>query len=491
MTTILNRAWKGAILLFTISLEVAFAQHDTSQQLPARIAGSILVNGHSLDYLRELTDGFGGRVSGSAAYQRASEWAADQFRAVGVKDVKLESFTLPNGWERVSARARMIAPLDRSLQVHSYGWAPSTPPEGIKAEVVYVRHILSQDEIKLQASKIKGRIALINGESFYQDEQFLDSKYIASKRLLKELGALAMLVRGSADNNVTSSWDDVWGGMLEPLPILEIGMEDGKLIERSLRKGPVTIELQCANRVTGPVQVNNVVAEIRGREKPDEWILVSAHLDSWDQGTGAQDDGSGCAMVLEAARAITQLNTAPRRSIRFALWGGEEQGLLGSRDYVRLHASEMGKCIAAITTGLGAGLPQGWIVRGNDDLRKAVRPLDQSLIGLGGDGLKTEVKFEELSSWETFFLSGIPTLDLWTDATYYWDIHNKPGDTFDKVDSHNLAAGTAIAANTAYWIAEQPQVIAPHLDQAAVEKILKSAGVYDRIKDLRELGIVK
>jgi hypothetical protein len=113
------------------------------------------------------------------------------------------------------------------------------------------------------------------------------------------------------------------------------------------------------------------------------------------------------------------------------------------------------------------------------------------LVGLGGDGLKTEVKFEELSSWETFFLSGIPTLDLWTDATSYWDVHNKPGDTFDKVDSHNLAAGTAIAANTAYWIAEQPQVIAPHLDQAAVEKILKSAGVYDRIKDLRELGIVK
>ena len=491
MTTILNRAWKAAILLFIISLEVAFAQQDTSQQLAARIAGSILVNGHSLGYLQELTDGFGGRVSGSEAYQRASEWAADQFRAAGVKDVKLESFTLPNGWERISARARMIAPLERPLHVHSYGWAPSTPSEGLKAEVVYVHHILSRDDIKLQASKIKGRIALINGESFYQDEQFLDSKYIASKRLLNELGALAMLVRGSADNNVTSSWDDVWGGILEPLPTLEIGMEDGKLIERSLRKGPVTIELQCANKVTGTVQINNVVAEIRGREKPDEWILVSAHLDSWDQGTGAQDDGSGCAMVLDAARTIAQLNIAPRRSIRFVLWGGEEQGLLGSMNYVRLHSSEMDKCISVITTGLGAGLPQGWIIRGNDDLRKAVRPLDQFLVGLGGDGLKTEVKFEELSSWETFFLSGIPTLDLWTDATSYWDVHNKPGDTFDKVDSHNLAAGTAIVAVTAYWIAEQSPVIGPHLDQAVVEKILKDAGVYERIKDLRELGVVK
>jgi hypothetical protein len=384
----------------------------------------------------------------------------------------------------------MTTPLDRPLQVHSYGWTPSTPKEGVKGEVIYLRHILSQEGIKSQAGKIKDRIVLINGDSFYQNERFLDTKYIASKNLLKEFGARAILIRGSAENNVTSSWDDTWGGKLEPLPMVEIGMEDGRLIERLLAQGPVTIELQSENKITGPLQVNNVIAEIRGSEKPEEWILIGAHLDSWDQGTGAQDGGSGCAMVMEAARAIAQSNVAPRRSIRFVLWGGEEQGLMGSNAYIHLHASEMKNCIVALNTGLCAGVPQGWIIRGNNDMKKVLQPLAQFLSGLGGDGLKTEVKFEELSDWESFFLEGIPTLDLWVDLTSYWDIHNRPGDTFDKVDAHNLATGSAIVAITAAWFAEQP--IAPsHLDQATVDKILIKAEVYERINDLRGLGVLK
>ena len=484
------KLWMKYFLLLAVLFKITLAQQDTFQIQSTRIAGSILVDGHSLDYLQDLTDGFGGRISGSTSYQQASEWAAQQFREAGIKDVKLEPFTLPNGWERVSAHARLITPLDRPLHVHSYGWAPSTPKEGVEGDVVYIRHILSQEGIKSQAGKIKDHIVLINGDSFYQDERFLDSKYIASKNLLKELGARAILVRGTAENNVTSSWDDSWGGKLEPLPMAEIGMEDGKLIERLLVRGPVTIELQIENKITGPSQVNNVIAEIRGREKPDEWILIGAHLDSWDQGTGAQDGGSGCAIVLEAARVLAQSNVSPRRSIRFVLWGGEEQGLMGSNAYIQLHASEMNKCIVALNTGLCTGSPQGWIIRGNNDMKKVLQPLSQSLSGLGGDGLKTEVKFEELSDWESLFLVGIPTLDLWVDLTSYWNIDNRSGDTFDKVDAHNLATGSAIVAITAAWFAEQPT--APlHLDQATIDKILVKAEVYDRIHDLIGLGVMK
>lgn len=486
----LSRAGKKALITIAVFAGISFAQQDTSQILGSHIVGSILVNSHSLDCLKQLTDSFGGRISGSAAYQYAAEWAANQFRAAGIKNVKLEPFTLANGWERILARAKMITPLNRPLHILSYGWSPSTPAGGVKGEVIYLRHILSQDEIKKQADKINGRVVLISGESFYRDEQFLDSKYIASKRLLKELGALAMLVRGSAENNITSSWDDMWGGKIEPLPIAEIGMEDGILIQRLLEKCPVSIELQCENKITGPVEVNNVVAEILGSEKPDEWILIGAHLDSWDQGTGAQDDACGCAMVLEAARSIARLAAAPRRSIRFVLWGGEEQGIVGSSAYFRSHASEIKNCVLAINTGLGAGLPQGWIIRGNNDLKKAMQPISQALVGLGGDGLKTEVKFEELTDWESSFLVGIPTLDLWLDMTSYWDIHNKPGDTFDKVDSHNLAASSAIVAATAYWIAEQPFSMAQHLDRTEIDVILKKTDAYDRIKDLRDLGIL-
>jgi len=486
----LIKVWNRSLFFLTIMFNLALAQQDTFQLESKRIAGSILVDGHSLDYLQGLADGFGGRISGSAAYEQASKWAAQQFREAGIKDVRLEPFTLPNGWERISARARMITPLDRLLQVHSYGWAPSTPKEGVQGEVVYIRRILSQDGIKSQADKIKNRIVLINGDSFYQNERFLDSKYIASKNLLKELGARAILIRGSAENNVTSTWDDTWGGKLEPLPMAEIGMEDGKLIERLLAHGAVTIELQIENKITGPLQVNNVIAEIRGQEKPDEWILIGAHLDSWDQGTGAQDGGSGCAMVMEAARAIAKLNITPRRSIRFVLWGGEEQGLMGSNAYIHLHASEMNNCVVALNTGLCAGAPQGWIMRGTNDMKKLLQTLTTSLSGLGGDGLKSEVKFEELSDWESLFLTGIPTLDLWVDMTSYWNIDNRYGDTFDKVDAHNLAAGSAIVTITAVWFAEQP-ITPSRLDQATINKILIKAEIYERINDLRGLGVLK
>ena len=487
----LIKVWNKSFFFLAILFNLTLAQQDTFQLESKRIAGSILVDGHSLDYLQGLTDGFGGRISGSGAYNRASEWAVQQFREAGIKDIRLEPFTIPNGWERISASARMITPLDRPLQVHSYGWAPSTSKDGVQGEVVFIRHILSQEEIKSQADKIKDRIVLINGDSFYQNERFLDSKYIASKKLLKELGAHAILVRGSVENNITSTWDDTWGGKLEPLPIAEIGMEDGKLIERLLGHGAVTIKLQIENKITGPLQVANVIAEIHGLEKPDEWILIGAHLDSWDQGTGAQDGGSGCAMVMEAARAIIQSNLAPRRSIRFVLWGGEEQGLMGSNSYVQQHASEMDNCVVALNAGLCAGTPQGWIMRGNNDMKKILQPLATFLNGLGGDGLKSEVTFEELSDWESLFLAGIPTLDLWVDMTSYWNIDNKSGDTFDKVDAHNLADGSAIIAITAAWFADQPIELPSHLNQATINKILMKAEVYERINDLRKLGVLK
>ena len=172
MMTDLKRVRKESFFLLAILFNLTLAQQDTFQIQSTRIAGSILVDGHSLDYLQDLTDGFGGRISGSTSYQQASKWAAQQFREAGIKDVKLEPFTLPNGWERVSAHARLITPLDRPLQVHSYGWARSTPKEGVEGDVVYIRHILSQEGIKSKAGKIIDHIVLINGDRFYQDERF-------------------------------------------------------------------------------------------------------------------------------------------------------------------------------------------------------------------------------------------------------------------------------------------------------------------------------
>jgi carboxypeptidase Q len=220
---------------------------------------------------------------------------------------------------------------------------------------------------------------------------------------------------------------------------------------------------------------HNVVAEIRGRERPDEWVIVGAHLDSWDFGTGAQDNGAGVAQVLEAARAIASIRQPPRRSIRFALWGGEEQGLLGSAAYARAHASEMKNCVAALNTDNGAGHPKGWQYEGREDLRAAMEPLTELLAGLGGERLTAETTFD--TDHGHFMLAGVPALNLWVDMEHYDEIHHKAGDTVDKVDEHDLAAGAAVVAVTAYAIAEQPDALAPHIDHKAVAEILKKAGL--------------
>lgn len=391
---------------------------DAIEQASARLAGSILVNGHSMHYLRELTDRFGGRLTGSTAYKRSAEWAAEQFRAAGIKNVKLEPWSMINVWDRGWARGRITSPLDRPIHIESLGWAPSTPPGGVKAEVIEFGD-LDPKKIKAQNDKLKGRAVMLDLASVFADGFSGFAKLITALPLFKDAGTAALIVSDSERNNVLNAFGFTWGGQTSPLPLAQVGMEDGQLIERLMAKGPVTIEFAYENRTGGPAQVNNVIAEIPGRERPDEWIIIGAHLDSWDYGTGAQDNGSGSAQVLDAARAIAAM-PAPRRSIRFALWGGEEEGLLGSAAYVKAHKAELGKCVAALNTDNGAGHPKGWKVEGRKDLGDAMMSISNSLLeGLGGGGGRSQqVTFD--TDHAHFMLEGIPSLDLWVDYDALW-----------------------------------------------------------------------
>ena len=303
-----------ALLLFSLLASAILARQtarpaDPLEQAAARIAGLIVVNGHSMEYLTGLTD-FGGRLTGSDAYQRSAHWAAQQFRECGIKDVKLEPWTMPNGWDRGWAHGRMISPMDRPIHIESLGWAPSTPPGGVKGEVISFSE-LAAEKIRAQADKLKGRPVMLDLATIFADGFGGFAKLIAALPVFKEVGVAAIIVSDNERGNILNAFGFTWGGKMSPLPMAQVGMEDGKLIQRLLARGPVTLEFSYENRTSGPTQVNNVIAEIRGREKPDEWILVGGHLDSWDYGTGAQDNGSGCAMVLEAARALAAMG-APR-----------------------------------------------------------------------------------------------------------------------------------------------------------------------------------
>jgi carboxypeptidase Q len=464
------------VFVLLIASSAAAQQNDLSQNSKS-IAGSILI-GDSDDVLRELTDRFGPRLAGTEAYELAAKWAAQRFRDSGLKDVKLEPFNIPNGWQRGSARGRMVAPVARDLHVASIGWSPSTPLGGLKGEVVLVDD-LSPEAIKAESGRLRGRIVLLDVTKAipeHDDNAFLHF-FPASFTLFKSAGVLALLLPDEVPNNVLGDWEDadVQGTVL-PLPALEIGLEDGRTIRRFLEQGPVALELECKNQVSGPVEVHNVIAELPGSGKPDEWILVGAHLDSWDMATGAQDNGTGVIMVLEAARAIAALGKAPRRSIRFALWGAEEPGPPGSASYVRDHANELNKCVAVLITDSGAGHPLGWQVQGRKDVRDSMEPISRRYLqSLGGGQLSEKVGIG--SDHVPFMLEGIPALELWVEDTHYEEIHHKPSDTFDKVDPLNLKADAAIVAVTAYVLAQNEGAIAPHIDQVAVAEILKRANL--------------
>jgi carboxypeptidase Q len=440
-----------------------------------RLAATALA-GDSMELLRQLTDDIGPRLAGSPAYDRAVEWALLKFREQGVSNVWREEFTLPNGWQRGWARGRIERPVARSLRVGSVGWSPSIRAGGITAELILI-HDVSPAKLRSQADDLHGRIALIDIETVLRPEDPLAfARLRSSYGLLNELGVKAVLLPHDVPHNVPG-WVDTANarGTILPLPVGDIGMEDGLLLRRHLMRGPVAVELEWQNAVSGPVPTSNVIAELVGRELRHEWVLVGAHLDSWDLGSGAQDNGSGVVMVLETARAIAKLGTPLRRSMRFALWSAEEPGPPGSAIFVKKHATELRDCVAVLNSDNGAGRPRGWYVGGRDDLREAMRPISDFLARFGADELATELSCG--SDECPFLLEGVPALKLQVDLPPYREVHHKPGDTFDKVDPLFLRTGAAVVATTAYAIAQQPKPIAPHIGTESVRQNLQRAGL--------------
>ncbi|MFI5178443.1 MAG: M20/M25/M40 family metallo-hydrolase [Vicinamibacterales bacterium] len=434
------------------------------------LARSSVSGGRSFDYVSQLT-AIGPRVTGTATYRRAAEWAAGQLREIGLTRVALEPFPIERGWERVSARARLVSPQDRPLRVASLGWSPSTPDGGVDAPVVTLENFSLA--AVAAARSLQGSIVLLPDGEPPGDADGSGRTRRAFGSALQSAGALAMLSPdGDADNELTARGFG-FGTDLTVLPAAQIGRDDAQAIRGLLARGPVRMSLDLRNRTTaGASTAENVIADMPGGDLADEWVIVGAHLDSWDFGTGAQDNATGVAMVLEAARAIAALKQTPRRSIRFALWGGEEQGQLGSTAWARTHAPELDRVAVALNTDAGTGRVIGWTSPGRTDVVRAVTPLARDFLAdLGAGTFDESLRYAFQSDGAPFILAGIPTLDLNADDTVYEEIHHKAADTIDRVDARRLAEGAAVVAATAFAIADAPGRIAPRLDRRAVEQM--------------------
>jgi carboxypeptidase Q len=437
-----------------------------------QLIGDTVLNGQAYEYDRHLADLIGPRLTGSANFQQAVNWAEQEFKALGLSSVHTEEWTIPSTWEpEVPASGHIVSPVEHTLHIVSLGWSPSTPPGGITGKIVYVKE-LTVAKLEDQKSELKGAIALFDRASF--GDKFTINGILEALEYLRSLGPIAIINTGIA-NGAESLTSLGFHGMIAPEPEAQVGLEDSLLIKRLLEHGPVTIQFSAINRIRAVVQIPNVIAELPGKDPSSGIVLVGAHLDSWQPGTGAQDNGTGLASVLETARAIKALNRAPRRTIRFVLFSGEEQGLLGSGAYVRQHQGELDRIDAVLVTDSGSEAAKGWMLMGREDEKGAVQALKPLLSGLGADGISSEAKFAFQSDHAPFEFLGVPELVLWTGMEKYDGLHHKASDTFDSVINKDLTQGAAVIAVTAYAIADSTQPFASHLSAPDVRTMAEKS----------------
>ncbi len=279
--------------------------------------------------LRYLTDVIGGRVTGSAAAHKAAEWAAEAFRRAGVNEAHVEKFMVPVSWAEGRTHVEILSPEPFPVRLISIGWSPSTPAGGLTAEIVWMLVREMRLGSRKRGVRRKGAILLVHSNLLVTWDD-LTNEYTGHPAIVAratKAGAAAIFWMSTRPNLLLYRHDLSVNGELDRLPQAVVAREDAERIARFLRAGQkVRVHFDMPNRIGGAVESENVVAEIRGREKPDEFVVVGAHLDSWDLGTGALDDGCNDAMLIDAARVIHASGTVPRRSIRFVLFTGEEQG---------------------------------------------------------------------------------------------------------------------------------------------------------------------
>ena len=451
-----------ALLPLTVCI-LASQTADTAQRLAGRALGTTPM----LADLRELCDGIGGRPTGSAACARAIAWAAAKFKAAGVDAVATESFTMPTQWTPLTAEARCLAPLDFPLRIATAPGTPSTAGP-LEAPLVNAGDGAAASFAKLGASA-RGAIALVsNPEMRTFDDLF--GEYMRNGPLLEaaqKAQVAAILLESSRPRGLLYRHPMDLAGPA-PLPVALISREHAARLARLAETGTVRVRLNLVNHTGGPYESRNVIGEIRGRERPDEVVLLGAHLDSWDLGTGAEDNGVNAVLTIDAARGIHEMGARPRRTIRFVLFTGEEQGLWGSAGYVQRHAAEMGRHDAAIIFDTGSGRTAGFYLSGREDLRT---PLEKALAGLAGLGV-ADNPADAIDGTDNmdFLLSGVPTLVANQDAIPYLPDYHAESDTFDRVNQREAQANAAIATVLIWRLADDPERFGRRLTRAEVEK---------------------
>lgn len=468
----------ATVILLRAAAVPSAGDADASRRLAGRALGSTPM----LDDLGELCDGIGGRPTGSPACDPAIKWAEQKFRAAGVDSVALESFTLPSLWLGETAQATCLSPESFEVRLAAAPFSASTPGgRSLEARLVDAGDGSPEAFARL-GTVARGAIALVTSREMASFSDLFE-EYLRNAPLLEAAGkarVAALLIQSTRPRGLLYRHPMTMTGNLAPIPVAIVSREHAARLAALARKGEVRARLLLANKTGGPFESRNVVAEIRGREKPEEVVLLGAHLDSWDLGTGEEDDGVNAALVIDVARAFKELGLVPRRTVRFALFTGEENGMWGSAGYVKRHAAELDNHVAVVIFDTGSGRTAGFFLNGREELRN---PVDDALAEVAGIG-PLEHSTEGLDGADNFdfLLSGVPNLVALQDPASYLPEYHAESDVFERVNAREARLNVAIASALVWGLAENPARPAKRQTRAEVEKLLRDTKLDAQMK---------
>jgi carboxypeptidase Q len=415
-----------------------------------RLLGAALSDSAAYNRLGQLTDTFGHRLSGSVSLEAAIDWILSEMRRDGLDNVRGEKVMVPH-WVRGEESATLVSPRPYRLHMLGLGRSVGTPAAGITAPVLVVS---SFDEFTRRQAEARGKIVLFDVPFVSYGETVRYRGTSAS--IAARSGAVAALVRSVASNSMQNPHTGAmsYDTTVARIPAAALSIEDAMMLHRMSDRGDkVVVTLKMGARTLPDIPSRNVVAEIVGSEMPNEVVVLGGHIDSWDVGQGAMDDGGGSVAAWEAVRLIRQLGLKPRRTIRVVLWTNEENGSRGAEGYRDGHAGELDKHVMAMESDNGVFKPLGYRVTGPDSAVAIARDVASLLLSIGASSVAPggpEADVEPLTE------RGVPAVSLAVDGTRYFWYHHSEADTMDKLNPREMAECVALMALMAYIVADMP-----------------------------------
>ncbi len=439
---------------------------DAYRGAASKIVDAALADDGAWAKLAYLTDRVGNRLSGTPQLDAAIAWAQGAMKQDGHENVRAEKVMVPR-WVRGEESASIVAPVERPMRILALGGSVATPKQGLNAEVVVVANLAALEALGPKA--VAGKIVLFNkamppysdeGGSHYGETVDVRGRGPA---LASKMGAAAALVRSVTAHSLRTPHTGAtnFPEGVKPIPSAAVTVEDAELLARLSSGGAAAprVRLMLSAKTTGEAPSANVVGELRGRERPDEVVVLAAHLDSWDVGQGAHDDGAGCVVMMQSLTLLRRLGLAPRRTVRVVLYTNEENGIRGALAYPAAHRAELANHVAAIESDSGGFAPRGFRVQGSDKTLAQVRDVGSLLGPVGVVDKKIEPGFAGVDIM-TLAPAGVPLLGLTVEASRYFDYHHTEADTLDKVDPADLRKSVAAIAVMAHTLADME----PRLD---------------------------